>query len=286
MKFSRGRKSASYYLVGGKWKLYEVLIKNAMFVIQANAKINLDFKILGRRSDGYHAIESTFQSINVADFISMEKAPNYFSGAIVCHQSENTVFRAKNLLEQLVRKKLPCHIHIQKAIPISAGLGGGSADAAATLFGLNLLYELNVSMESLAKIGMKIGSDVPFFLYGGTCFVSGIGEIVKPITVNKKSKFFVLFRPHKRVSTKMMYELHDKTGKDFLTLCETICPEIKNLKKYFNKFSLELFLSGSGPTVFCQMNRYSLAREVSEGYPEFNGDIYICQTQNEALKVI
>lgn len=254
--------------------------------MRANAKINLNFKILGKRSDGYHNIESTFQSIDLADFISIEKAKkDYFSGGIICPESESIVLKAKNLLEKTVKKKLPCQIHLQKVIPISAGLGGGSTDAAATLVGLNLLYNLNLNKKELAKIGIKIGTDIPFFLYGGTCRVGGRGERIKPIKI-RMPKFFVLFRPHKRIETKMMYKLHDKIGKDFLTICESICPDIKKLKKYFGKFGLELHFSGSGPTVFCQVNDYQLVKKITEGYPEFNGDIFICHPQKEAIKVI
>lgn len=254
-------------------------------LIQANAKINLNLKILGKKSDGYHNIKSTFQSIDLADFVLIERAKNYFSGSIICPESENIILKAKNLLEKTVKKKLPCHIHLQKVIPISAGLGGGSADAAATLVGLNLLYNLNLNKRELAKIGIKIGADVPFFLYGGTCQVSGKGERIKPIKI-KMPKFFVLFRPHKRIETKMMYELYDKTGKDFLTICKNICPEIQKLKRYFDKFDLKLHFSGSGPTVFCQINDYQLAQKIAEGYPEFNGDIFICHPQKEAIKIL
>ncbi len=254
-------------------------------LIQANAKINLNLKILGKRPDGYHNIESTFQSIDLADFLLIEKTRNYFSGSIICPESENIILKAKNLLEKTVKKELPCQIHLQKVIPISAGLGGGSTDAAATLVGLNLLYNLNLNKRELAKIGIKIGADVPFFLYGGTCRVSGKGERIKPIKI-RVSKFFVLFRPHKRIETKMMYELYDKTGKDFLAICENICPEIKKLKRYFSKFYLKPRLSGSGPTVFCQVNDYQLVKKIAEGYPEFNGDIFICHPQKEAMKVL
>lgn len=261
-------------------------------LIQANAKINLDFKILKKRPDGYHDIESVFQSIDLADFILIEKSKNYFSGGIICNDSQNIILKAKNLLEKTIKRKLPCSIHLQKVIPISAGLGGGSADAGATLVGLNLLYNLKLTNKELAEIAIKVGADVPFFLYGGTCLVNGVGEKIKSIKMEKtrplagKAKIFVLFRPHKRIETKMMYDLYDKTGKDFLTLCEDICPEIKTMKQYFNKFGLRLYLSGSGPTVFCNVNDSRLAKKIAEGYPKFNGDIFICHPQNNAIKII
>jgi len=94
-----------------------------------------------------------------------------------------------------------------------------------------------------------------------------------------------LFRPHKRLETKMMYELYDKTGKDFFTLAKELCPEIKNLENHFAKFKIRLKISGSGPTVFGEINNYKLAKKIIENYPDFNGDTFICRSQKEALKI-
>jgi len=256
-------------------------------LIQANAKLNLSLEILHKRADGYHEIESIFQSVNLSDFLLFEKAKNnYFSGGIVCSESENLILKAKNCLEKVLRKQLSCCIHLQKVIPIAAGFGGGSADAAATLLGLNLLYNLGLNKKALAKIGEKIGADVPFFFYGGTCKVEGIGEKITPIK-KRAPKFFVIFRPHKRIETKMMYELHDKTGKDFPALAREICPDIEKVERNLAKSGIELSLSGSGPTIFCGLDSYKLTQEVAQGYyPYFNGDIFICQPQKEALKVL
>jgi 4-diphosphocytidyl-2-C-methyl-D-erythritol kinase len=122
-------------------------------LVEANAKINLELKILGKRPDGYHDIESVFQSINLSDFLFFEKSEkDEFSGAINCPAEEEIILKAKQILEKSVGKKLPCQIHLHKAIPIAAGLGGGSADAAATLVGVNEIYKLNLSKEKLAKV--------------------------------------------------------------------------------------------------------------------------------------
>jgi len=256
------------------------------FLIQANSKINIDFKIVGKRPDNYHEIKSVFQSIDLADFVLIEKSKrDQISGAMVCPDDQNIILKAKRLLEKSLNKKLLCQIHLQKSIPISAGLGGGSADAAATLVGLNLLYNLKLTKKELAEIGIKIGADLPFFLYGGTCQVEGIGEKITPI---KRSlpKLFLLFRPHKRLETKMMYELYDKTGKDFFTLAKELCPEIKKIENHFAKFKIRLKLSGSGPTVFGEINNYKLAKKIIENYPDFNGDIFICRPESKAIKIL
>jgi len=255
-------------------------------LIQANAKLNLDLKILGKRTNGHHLIKSTFQSINLSDFLFFEKhKKNEFTGAIICPKSENIILKAKKTLERTLNKKLPCRIHLQKTIPISAGLGGGSADAAAILLALNLLYKLNLGRKKLIQIGLMVGADIPFFFYGGTCQVEGIGEKITPIK-KKLPKFFVLFRPHKRIETKKMYELYDKTGRDFLILAKEICPDILKIENYLKKFKLETKLSGSGPTFFCETNNYETAKKITENYQRFNGDIFICRPENKAIKIL
>lgn len=255
-------------------------------LIQANAKINLNFKIIGKRPDGYHLIDSIFQSVDLADFILFKKSDkNQFTGATICPDSQNIILKAQQALEEKTNKKLPCLIHLQKTIPVSAGTGGGSADAAAAMIALNELYKLNLSKKELAGIGAKIGADVPFFFYGGTCRITGIGEIIAPIKM-KLPKFFILFRPHKRLETKMMYELHDKTGKDFFSLAKELCPDINRVEEHFAKFKIELKLSGSGPTVFGETDDYELAKKIIEDYQGFNGDIFICHPENESIKII
>lgn len=255
-------------------------------LIQANSKINIDFKIVGKRPDNYHEIKSVFQSIDLADFVLIEKSKrDQISGAMVCPDDQNIILKAKRLLEKSLNKKLLCQIHLQKSIPISAGLGGGSADAAATLVGLNLLYNLKLTKKELAEIGIKVGADLPFFFYGGTCKVEGIGEKITPIKRNLP-KLFLLFRPHKRLETKMMYELYDKTGKDFFTLAKELCPEIKKIENHFAKFKIRLKLSGSGPTVFGEINNYKLVKKIIENYQGFNGDIFICRPENKAIKIL
>lgn len=255
-------------------------------LVQANAKINLSLKILGKRKDGFHLIDSLFQSIDLADFLFIEKSKkNELTGAKICPDPQSIVFRAQKEMEKFCSKKLTCRIHLQKTIPVSAGLGGGSADAAALIFGLNKIYNLKLSPQKLTRIGLKIGADVPFFFYGGTRRVKGIGEKAE-LTKKKLPGFFVLFRPHKRIQTKKMYELYDKTNKSFLTLAKEICPDIKKVERYFSQFGLKLKMSGSGPTVFCETNDYRLAKKIAGGYSHFNGDIFICRPKNKALEII
>jgi len=255
-------------------------------LIQANAKINLNLEILNKLPAGFHQIESVFQSIDLSDFLLLKKSKkDNFTGAVVCPETENIIFKAKKSLEKSLGKSLPCRIHLQKSIPIAAGLGGGSADAAATLVGLNFLYNLKLSKKELVKIGVKVGADLPFFFYGGTCKVEGIGEKVTSVK-QKLPKFFLIFRPHKRLETKKMYEFYDKTGKNFLALARESCPEIERIEKHLNDFGFKPKLSGSGPTMFCGVNDYKLAKEIIENYQDFNGDIFICRPENKAIKIL
>jgi len=259
-------------------------------LIQANAKLNLSFKILGKLPSGYHQIESIMQSIDLADFLYFKRAKKtYLTGSIVCEEENQLILKAKGILEETSGRKLPCQIHLQKSIPISAGLGGGSCDAAATLVALNKLYNLNFSKEKLRKLAIKIGSDVPFFLYGGRCKVEGIGEKVTPIRKLQSkdeysSNFYVIARPHKRIETKMMYELYKKTGKSFLKLAQEICPDVEKLYNFFKKFEpKQVNLSGSGPTVFCGVDNYESAQNIVKELGSFNGDVFISRPQKRAI---
>ncbi|MFH1401902.1 MAG: 4-(cytidine 5'-diphospho)-2-C-methyl-D-erythritol kinase [Parcubacteria group bacterium] len=255
-------------------------------LVEANAKINLELKILGKRNDGYHQIEGIYQSIDVSDFLFFEKVErDVFLGAINCPSSEEIILKSKQVLEKSLGKKLPCLIHLHKAIPIAAGMGGGSADAAATLLGLNKLYQLSLSREKLAEIGLKIGTDVVFLLYGGTCKVKGIGEKITPIEKNV-SPFFIIFRPHKRLESKKMFQLYDETGKSFFELAKEICPDTGILEEKIKKFPIKEFgLSGKGPTVFCGVSDYKSAEKIASCWPEFNGDIFICQPTKKAIHI-
>lgn len=254
-------------------------------LVQANAKINLTLKILGKLPNGYHQIESIMQSIDLADFLYFRKSnKTQLTGSYVCPDPQNLILKAQKILEKETGRKLPCQIHLQKTIPVSAGLGGGSTNAAATLLALNQLYKLGFSRKELTKLAIKIGADVPFFLYGGTRRVQGIGEKITS-TRKKLPNFYVIARPHKRIETKMMYEFYDKTGKSFLELAKKIYPLVGKLYNDFKKFNpQELNLSGTGPSVFCGIKSYKLAQKITKGLKNFDGDIFICRPQNKAIK--
>jgi 4-diphosphocytidyl-2-C-methyl-D-erythritol kinase len=176
----------------------------------APAKINLYLHITGKRADGYHLLDSLMVLTDVADVITAEKAPDItlrVSGEFADNSgdiSDNIVIKAARALADSAGVQAGASISLQKNIPVGAGLGGGSSDAAATLRLLNSLWGINYSDEKLAQIGLTLGADVPFCLYGKPAFVSGIGEVID--TVPDLPKFWILLvNPRKILSTKDVF---------------------------------------------------------------------------------
>lgn len=159
--------------------------------IKTAAKINLALDVVGKMENGYHAIESVFQTVGIYDDVTVElddgitvscEIPEEFSSAdpIPCDE-RNIAYKAARLFFETVGISGGCRIHIKKGIPSQAGMGGGSTDAAAVLYCLNKLTGVNLNNTELAEIGKKLGADVPFFFTGGTAYVGGIGEKITPL---------------------------------------------------------------------------------------------------------
>lgn len=146
----------------------------------APAKINWTLEVLGRREDGYHEIRSVMQTIDLCDEVSAERSevPVFETVDGERLADDDLVVQAARALEERVGRALPARIRVEKRIPVASGLGGGSSDAAAVLRLLNRLHALGLSSEELASVGTSVGSDVPFFVYGGTALVEGRGETV------------------------------------------------------------------------------------------------------------
>lgn len=185
--------------------------------VYAPAKINLTLEVTGKRSDGYHTISSLMQSISLYDIVSIElNSENEIS--VKCNASdipsgkENIAYRAAEaFLGYSGIKGYGADISIDKKIPSQAGLGGGSADAAAVLCGLNALFETGYSAEELCKIGVTVGADVPFCIAGGTKLCEGIGEIISEVP-NFQDCHIVIGKGPDGISTKEAYEKIDSLG--------------------------------------------------------------------------
>jgi 4-diphosphocytidyl-2-C-methyl-D-erythritol kinase len=151
--------------------------------LPAYAKINLTLEVLAKRADGYHEISSILQTISLADTLTFESSDilDFRCDVPSLQSADNLVLKAAKLLRETTGCNKGALIHLTKKIPIAAGLGSGSTDAAATLVGLNRLWGLNLPLEKLTELAANLGSDIPFFLYGGTALAQGRGERITPI---------------------------------------------------------------------------------------------------------
>ena len=183
-----------------------------MLTLKAYAKINWFLKILGRRDDGFHEIESLIQKVSLHDVLKISPSDELSlkaDGGIP--EKENLVYKAASLLRNTYSVQAGAHMDLHKNIPVGAGLGGGSSDAAAALMGLNKLWSLGLSPEALSEIAAKIGSDVPFFLYGPASFAYGRGEKLTPCRAIKRLHI-LLVKPPFEVSTAWAYKNLKTTG--------------------------------------------------------------------------
>jgi 4-diphosphocytidyl-2-C-methyl-D-erythritol kinase len=164
--------------------------------VLAPAKINLSLRVLGKRPDGFHEIETLIAPISLYDTIHIEKQNRWIDFSCddltLSTGDDNLVVRAAKLFLEHTKIKSGVSIKLEKKIPHGAGLGGGSSDAAATLRGLNQLFETKLSRDELAKLGSQIGSDVPFFLFESAAVCKGRGEIVEPSKLAKKLSILLL----------------------------------------------------------------------------------------------
>ena len=161
--------------------------------IRAPAKVNLFLRVVGRRRDGYHLLDTLIVPVSLYDVIEIRRVPAKpqqpanpriritCDDPIVPLGEENLVYRAAQLLLEQLDRRMGIDIHIQKRIPIGAGLGGGSTDAAATLLGLNRLFNLKLSAARLERLALRLGADVPFFIRAHPARANGIGEVLHPI---------------------------------------------------------------------------------------------------------
>ncbi|WP_460857570.1 4-(cytidine 5'-diphospho)-2-C-methyl-D-erythritol kinase [Rheinheimera gaetbuli] len=179
--------------------------------LPAVAKLNLFLHITGRRDDGYHNLETLFQLLDAGDELRFSLRQD---GAIEldCNNSalineQNLVLRAARLLQQYSGCSLGCDIYLDKRLPMGGGLGGGSSDAATTLLGLNKLWQLNLPLDVLAELGLKLGADVPLFVRGFTAFAQGIGEKLQPVKLDEK--VYLVVTPNCHISTAEVFQHPD-----------------------------------------------------------------------------
>ena len=183
--------------------------------LRAFAKVNYALEVRGQRDDGYHEIASVLQSVSLADELEVERSKGGFEllfepgGVEVGPLEENTIYRAWALLWETSGHELPVRIRLHKRIPAGAGLGGGSADAAATLHGMNELFGLDLDHKELCDVGGRIGADVPFCLTGGTALGEGRGELLTPLPA-PPNHHLVVAKPERGADTGGIYRAYDE----------------------------------------------------------------------------
>jgi 4-diphosphocytidyl-2-C-methyl-D-erythritol kinase len=179
--------------------------------VSAPAKINPVLRILDRRQDGYHNLWSIMQTVALEDELEIRLAPHGRDIQLRCDTEQlagdrsNLVYRAAVAVLEKAQQTVGLDIQLWKRIPMGAGLGGGSSDAAATILGLNRLLQLGWSGDQMAEVGQPLGSDVPFFFFAPSAVVTGRGEMVKPIRISD-SRWVVLANPGFGVETKWAYQ--------------------------------------------------------------------------------
>jgi 4-diphosphocytidyl-2-C-methyl-D-erythritol kinase len=246
------------------------------------AKVNLGLYIREKRKDGFHSIESIFQTISLKDILYFKLEGNDIkltsNNPNLPDGPDNLIYKAVSLFQNKKNKNLGVRIKADKKIPIGAGLGGGSSNAAVTLLTLNRLLNYPKKPEELMEFAKNIGSDVPFFMKGGTALVRGRGEKIK-LAKDIPKLFLLLVTPPFKISTKDAYRWWDESEKQDLTnedlslilqrmqegKKEILCklrnsfegimiekfPRIKDIMKKLNRLKpINVMLSGSGPTVF------------------------------------
>jgi len=243
------------------------------------AKINLFLRVLGKRPDGYHDIETLFQEIDLADEIILRQTRGGKSlkvhGAPEIQTDENIVFRALKWLESLSCQRFDVEIELRKNIPIAAGLGGGSSNAAAVILGVKKLFDLDwLDLNSIMPLTAAIGADVPFFFHGGAAMGEGVGEKLKRVFIEAPDKI-ILVNPGFPVSTAGIFREISKTlteerrpgilqglygesrdarsflHNDLQKVAECLHPMISETLDALRRVGIEKpLMSGSGPTVF------------------------------------
>lgn len=288
-----------------------------IITVQAYAKVNLTLDIQGRREDGYHLLSSVMQSISLADTIILQEQALgrgisiHSDHPLVPTDEANICWRAAEAFQR--HTKIPpmsLSISLSKEIPVAAGLGGGSADAAAVLYGLNALYKTELALDELQMIGLTIGADVPFCLQGGTCLVRGIGEKVTPIT-HFPPMSIILVKPDVQVSTTEIYRKLDPLahggdsthrllrflrGDESLPLdrvlenalesvTSTLIPEVGEWKQRLQDHgAVASLMSGSGPTVFGLFSSNSKARRFEDRFRE-EAQVFVVTMMDQGVLV-
>ena len=246
------------------------------------AKLNLNLRVISKRIDGYHNLETTFQLIDLFDEITFKKSNESFSiscDGLKIEPENNLIFKSFNAIKKYCEIDEGIRIHLKKNIPVGAGLGGGSSNAATTLIALNKIWGLNLSREDLAKIGKPIGADIPIFIYGKNAIAKGIGDVFLDVEL-KKNKF-LLICPNIEVSTSEMFrklEINKLSPKHQNSFLDTLLRENKSIEEFYvsNVNDYDLKLSGTGSTLFMEYEKKDELEKILQKIPK-NWRFFFCE---------
>lgn len=273
--------------------------------VKAPAKINLALDVLKKREDGYHEVKMVMTTIDLADRLDItlleeDEIRVESTSGIIPDDKRNLVYKAAELLKERFQIKQGCKIEITKNIPVAAGLAGGSSDCAATLKGLNELWELGLTKEELAALGAELGSDVAFCVYGGTALATGRGEKITPIA-SPMPAWVILAKPPIGISTANTYQQVDVATcehpnvdrmvealeeRNYEKMCEQLgnslesvilenYPIVKKIKEKMKELGADgVLMSGSGPTVFGLTRYDTRMKRIVNGLRGFCKDVY------------
>lgn len=270
----------------------------------APAKLNLMLHITGRREDGYHQLQTVFQFVDLCDQLQFEITSNAqisrSKGPANISAEDDLVVRSAGVLQQVTATGQGARISVDKHIPVGAGLGGGSSDAATTLHALNALWKLNLNIDQLAEIGLGLGADVPVFVRGFAAFAEGIGERLQAVSLAET--WYLLITPDVHVSTAEIFSDPELT-RDCPAIkisglstaaWDNVCvpvvtrryPEVDKALKLLGSFA-EAKMSGTGATVFASFESRQEAERILQQLQAAadwaeNWQVFICRGKNRS----
>ena len=272
-----------------------------MIRVPAPAKLNLFLHITSRRADGYHELQTIFQLIDLFDWLefkqteySSENDAIHIDGLNSVELQQNLIYKAVEILKPFAKAQTGLNIRLEKNIPMGAGLGGGSSDAATTLIVVNQLWQCGLSIDQLAALGLQLGADVPVFVHGRNAWAEGIGEHLSFIDLDQKQ--YIIIKPECFISTQQLFSQKTLTrdtkptkfcayqlkpssfGNNFESVARSLYPEVDVAMRYLDQFGTAK-LTGTGACVFVEVTEKMNVSEVLNHSPY---KAYLVNSLNES----